>query len=99
MDYLCGNWEYVIDSIGWLAVALVIFTHWRPNFGILCSIIFGGFYVASSYIPGISLAVKELFKMLPYIVTTVVLIATSMRNRREDQPTASLGLSYFREER
>ena len=99
MDYLCGNWEYVIDSIGWLAVALVIFTVWRPNFGILCSIIFGGFYVASSYIPGISLAVKELFKMLPYIVTTVVLIATSMRNRREDQPPASLGLSYFREER
>ncbi len=99
MDYLCGNWEYVIDSIGWLAVALVIFTIWKPGFGIFCSIIFGAFYVASSYIPGLTLATKELFKMLPYIVTTIVLIATSMRNKREDQPPASLGLSYFREER
>ncbi len=99
MDYLNGSWEYVIDSIGWLSVALVIFTVWKPNFGIFCSIIFGGLYVASSYIPGISLAVKELFKMLPYVVTTVVLIITSMRNKRENQPPASLGLSYFREER
>jgi len=99
MDYLFGNWEYVIDSIGWLAVALVIFTVWRPGSGIICSIIFGGFYVASSYIPGIGLAAKELFKMLPYFVTTLVLIVTSMRNRREDQPPQSLGMNYFREER
>lgn len=99
MDYLLGSWEYVIDSIGWLAVALVIFSVWRPNLAIVCSVIFGGFYVASSYIPGISLAAKELFKMLPYLVTTIVLIATSIRNRKEDQPPAALGLSYFREER
>ncbi len=99
MDYLNGNWEYVIDSIGWLSVALVIFTVWRPGFGILCSIIFGAFYVASSYIPGIGFETKELFKMLPYLVTIAVLIFISMRNRREDQPPASLGLSYFREER
>ena len=42
---------------------------------------------------------KELYKMIPYVVTIIVLIVTSMRNRREDQPPASLGLSYFREER
>jgi simple sugar transport system permease protein len=28
-----------------------------------------------------------------------VLIITSIRNKRENQPPASLGLSYFREER
>ena len=99
MDYLNGNWEYMIDAIGWLCVALVIFTTWKPVFGIFCSIIFGLFYVAAEYIPGIGLAVKELFKMLPYLVTTVVLIATSMRNKRENQPPAALGLPYFREER
>ena len=37
--------------------------------------------------------------MAPYVVTTIVLVLTSMRNRREDQPPASLGLPYFREER
>ena len=42
---------------------------------------------------------KELYKMIPYVVTLVVLVVTSMRNKRENQPPASLGLSYFREER
>ena len=99
MDYLNGNWEYVIDAIGWLCVALVIFTTWKPVFGIFCSIVFGAFYVAAEYIPGISLADKEIFKMLPYLVTIAVLVFTSIRNKKENQPPASLGLSYFREER
>lgn len=99
MDYLNGNWEYVIDAIGWLCVALVIFTTWKPTFGIFCSIVFGAFYVAAEYIPGISLATKEIFKMLPFLVTIVVLIFTSIRNKKENQPPAALGLPYFREER
>ena len=40
-----------------------------------------------------------LMNMLPYVVTILVLIVTSVRNKRENQPPASLGLSYFREER
>ena len=99
MDYLKGNWEYCVDAIGWLAIALVIFTVWRPNLAIIGSIAFGALYVASSYIPGVSFAGKALFKMLPYVVTLLVLVVTSMRNKRENQPPQSLGLSYFREER
>jgi len=99
MDYLNGNWEYEVDKIGWLCVALVIFTTWKPIFGIFCSVVFGAFYVAAEYIPGISLANKEIFKMLPFLVTIVVLIIVSIRNKKENQPPASLGLPYFREER
>lgn len=99
MDYLHGNWEYCIDAIGWLAIALVIFTVWKPNLAIIGSIVFGALYIASSYITGVSFANKELFKMLPYVVTIVVLIFTSIRDKKENQPPASLGLSYFREER
>ena len=99
MDYLRGNWEYCIDAIGWLCIALVIFTAWKPGLGILGSILFGALYCASSYITGIGFAEKELFKMLPYVVTLIVLIATSMRKKRELQPPAGLGLNYFREER
>ena len=99
MDYLHGNWEYCIDSIGWLAIALVIFTVWKPNLGIIGSIVFGGLYIASSYITGVSFANKELFKMLPYAVTIIVLIITSIMDKKENQPPQSLGLSYFREER
>ena len=68
--------------------------------GILASILFGGLYILYLFIPtGVNLAVKELYKMLPYLVTIAVLILTSIRNKRENQPPASLGLPYFREER
>lgn len=99
MDYLHGNWEYCIDAIGWLAIALVIFAVWKPNIAIIGSIVFGALYIASSFITGTSFANKELLKMLPYIVTIIVLVITSMRKKRENQPPQSLGLSYFREER
>ena len=84
MDYLNGNWEYIIDDIGWLAIALVIFTVWKPNLAIFGSLIFGALYIASSYITGVSFAGKELFKLLPYVVTIVVLIFTSMRSRKKN---------------
>ena len=68
-------------------------------FAIIGSIVFGALYIASSYITGVSFASKELFKMLPYVVTIIVLIITSMRKKREYQPPASLGTNYFREDR
>ena len=101
MDYACGVWSNdAFGDRGWLAIALVIFTIWRPNVGILSSILFGGLYILYLFIPtGTNLAVKELYKMLPYVVTILVLIVTSMRNKRENQPPESLGVPYFREER
>ena len=101
MDYACGVWSNdAFGDRGWLAIALVIFTTWRPNVGILASILFGGLYILYLFIPtGTNLSVKELYKMLPYLVTIVVLIISSMRNKRENQPPESLGVPYFREER
>ncbi len=101
MDYASGVWANdAFGDRGWLAIALVIFTVWRPNIGVLASFLFGGLYILHMYIPsGMNLAVKELYKMLPYVVTIIVLIITSMRSKRENQPPASLGLAYFREER
>lgn len=101
MDYMGGNWDDVhfLEGFGWLSIALVIFTLWRPALAILGSIIFGGLYIASSYISGITFAQIELIKALPYVVTIIVLIVTSILNSKETQPPASLGLNYFREER
>ena len=42
---------------------------------------------------------KELIKLVPYAVTILVLVVTSLFNRRETQPPAALGLTYFREDR
>lgn len=101
MDYACGVWSNnAFGDRGWLAIALVIFTTWRPNVGIVSSFLFGGLYILYLFVPtGMNLSVKELYKMLPYVVTIIVLVLSSMRNKREKQPPESLGLAYFREDR
>ena len=101
MDYNSGIWSAdAFGDRGWLAISLVIFTIWRPNVGVLASFLFGGLYILHMYIPsGMNLAIKEIYKMLPYVVTIIVLVISSMRNKRENQPPASLGLPYFREDR
>ena len=100
MDYANGVWSNDgFGDRGWLAIALVIFAVWKPNMSILGSIVFGGLFIVHNYIPNLGVATQELFKMLPYVVTIVVLLVVSMRKKRESQPPASLGTSYFREER
>ena len=84
---------------GWMAIALVIFALWKPTMAIWGSFLFGALCNANNYIRGLGTATQELLKMLPYVVTLLVLIITSMRKKREHQPPQSLGLSYFREER
>ena len=105
MDY-SGSYEAYksVEALGWLAIALVIFTLWKPVVSIFGSVIFGALYLAGSYIPtllGIKLdmSTTPLLQMIPYVVTIIVLIVTSIRKKRENQPPASLGLPYFREER
>ena len=71
----------------------------KKNIAIFGSILFGGLYILNLYIPGAGMAIKELYKMLPYVATILVLIITSMRRKREHQPPESLGLPYFREDR
>ena len=101
MDYIKGSWENAatIEAFGWLAIALVIFVLWKPNVGILGAVLFGACYIVAFVIPDITSTQRELIKMLPYVVTIVVLIVISIRKKREHQPPASLGLPYFREER
>ncbi len=101
MDYIGGSWENAatIQGFGWLAIALVIFTLWKPDLSILGSIIFGALYIAPSIITGIDFSQMKLFKLLPYVVTVIVLIITSIIDKKENQPPASLGVNYFREER
>ncbi len=99
LDCTRGSLEYVIDAMGWLAVALVIFSLWRPEICILGSFVFGLLYIMPNYISDVSLAAKELLRIIPYAVTAFVLIFISFFNKKETQPPTSLGLPYFREER
>jgi len=106
LDYNQGIWATTgqIEALGWLAVALVIFTTWKPLNAIWGSYLFGMLYWLYQFLPtlmGFSVPgyITDLIQMVPYLVTIAVLIITSLRKKREDQPPASLGLAYFREER
>ena len=106
LDYNRGIWATTgqIEALGWLAVALVIFTTWKPLNAIWGAYLFGILYWLYQYLPnlmGFTLPnyAIELVQMLPYVVTIIVLIVVSLRQKRENQPPAHLGLSYFREER
>ena len=101
MDYTKGTWDSAggIESLGWLAVALVIFSSWKSKRAIWGSYLFGLLSWLYFYIPGLTRRSMELFKMLPYLVTVIVLVVVSLRRSRENQPPAALGLPYFREER
>lgn len=100
VDYSNGLWDtQSFGDRGWLAVALVIFVVWKPNLAVLGAFLFGGLYIAEIFVPGLTSATKEIFKMLPYVVTIIILITTSLMKKKENQPPASLGLPYFREER
>lgn len=94
-----------VEAFGWLSVALVIFSLWRPGIGIFGSFIFGLLYIMAYYnvLPTphyeSALAWKEIVKIIPYAVTALVLIIISFFNKKETQPPSALGVTYFREER
>ena len=106
LDYNQGIWATTgqIEALGWLAVALVIFTTWKPLNAIWGSYLFGMLYWLYQFLPtllGFSVPgyVTDLIQMVPYVVTIAVLVFTSLHKKRENQSPASLGLPYFREER
>lgn len=94
-----GNWAAdAMDGKGWLSVALVIFALWRPLRAVWGSILFGGLMIMYMRVTWLHIP-TEIYKILPYVVTLIVLVAVSIHQRRENQPPASLGNAYFREER
>ena len=99
-----------INGYGWIAVALVIFANWNPTLAIAGTFVFGFFNTLR--VSGSSLAAAfpgtlgwlakvptQLYQALPFIITAIVLVATSIRSRKGSGLPASLGINYFREDR
>ncbi len=104
--YALGGWntQNNIGGLGWLAVALVIFATWKPVHTIWGSYLFAFLFWLYAYFPTltgikVSNSVTDMLKAIPYLVTIIVLVTVSLRKKRENQPPASLGRSYFREDR
>ncbi len=97
-----GQWgQGMIAGRGWIAIALVIFARWNPKL-----VIWG------AYLFGIAMALESraqiygwfdnifILKMIPYIVTILVLLITFIFSKQKDigEPE-SLAKPYDREER
>jgi simple sugar transport system permease protein len=97
-----GIWNNsnAVNGQGWISVALVIFASWSPMKAIYGSLIFGAFSVLQFYAPKNIIQIPNAFYvMLPFLITTIVLIITSMRKTKEGSQPAGCGVNYFREER
>ena len=89
-----------VNGMGWIAVALVIFSTWRPSKAIFGAFIFGAFSILKYYVPKSVISVPNaIYDMLPFILTALILIITSIRQSKEKAQPASCGVNYFREER
>ena len=104
LELNAGSVEYSLEGYGWIAVALVIFSIWNTGIGLAGSLIFAIFYqlpLALNLPEGIpnAGAINKVLSVIPYFVTILVLIVISLFNKRETQPPAALGLTYFREDR
>ncbi len=99
-----------VNGYGWISIALVIFANWNAIFAILGTFIFGFFNTLQVYAGSLASAFpnalgwlssipSQLLKALPFIITAIVLVVTSARNKKGSGQPAALGLNYFREER
>ena len=111
--YLNGSFNSScwINGYGWIAVALVIFANWSPALAIGGTFVFGFFNtlrvsastLANAFPDGLGwlgVIPTQVYQALPFVITAVVLIVTSIRNKRGSSGLpAALGLNYFREDR
>ena len=104
LEFNQGSPEFGLEGYGWIAVALVIFSIWNTLIALGGSFIFAIFYQLPlalnlpDTVPNAG-AINYILSVIPYFFTIIVLIVISLFNKRETQPPAALGLSYFREDR
>jgi simple sugar transport system permease protein len=73
----------MIAGRGWVALALVTFSAWRPFWLLIGAWLFGGIMYLSLYVQGLGVPVPSAFlSALPYIGTVVVLVLISRDRRR-----------------
>lgn len=99
---VCGGvWmSNSVNGMGWISVALVIFAAWSPLKAIGGSLIFGAFSVLKYYMPKSIITLPNAFyDMLPFVITALILVITSIKKNKGRMQPASCGVNYFREER
>ena len=89
--------EQLTAGYGWIALALVVFSTWRPGRLLIGSLLFGAVMGLQFYAQAIGVPVPTQFlAMLPYLATVVVLAVISRNpNTIKLNAPASLGKPFF----
>ncbi len=99
-----------INGYGWISIALVIFANWNTLFAIAGTFVFGFFNTLQIYSGSLASAFPkwlgwlnavpaQLYEALPFLITAIVLVVSSILRRKENQQPAAIGMNYYREDR
>ncbi len=89
--------ENMTAGRGWIALAIVVFSAWRPGRALLGAYLFGGVTVVQLHVQGLGVDIQaQYLSMLPYLVTIIVLVAISRdKTRTKLNAPACLGKPFF----
>jgi simple sugar transport system permease protein len=88
--------EEMTAGRGWIALALVVFSTWRPGRVMLGAYLFGGVTILQFHVQGLGIDLpSQLLSMLPYLATIIVLVLISrdINTIRLNAP-ASIGQAF-----
>ena len=99
-----------INGYGWISIALVIFANWSPAKAILGTLIFGFFntlrvqnaalaYTFPDALGWLTKIPSHFFSALPFIITLLVLITSSLSKKKQSGEPEAIGRNYYREDR
>ena len=90
-----------IGAAGWIAIALVILSSWRPWRALWAAYLFGAAGRINFTLQTLGVAIPaNLLAMLPFVLAIIAMIVlTSGKRARFLGAPAALGIPYFREER
>ena len=106
-----GSWnEGWINGMGWVSVALVIFANWSPVKAIFGAFFFGMLNTLQPWkgnladefptlLGWLKSIPDEFYQMLPFLITAIIIILTSMSKSKNTGEPQAIGINYFREER
>lgn len=98
LAYIPSWTEGMTGGRGWIVIGLTIFAFWSPLRAIICSYLFGLFYVLPYSLQPLGIHIS-LLQSMPYLVTIVSLLVVSKESirKRMGAPQA-LARAYVREE-
>lgn len=85
--------EGMTAGAGWIALAIVVFSSWKPWRVILGAYLFGGITILQLHLQTMGVGISAAYlSMTPYVITIIVLVFMSAnKGRRNTNAPASLG--------